>query len=496
MNKKRGVYNILTGIIGQALIIALGVVIPRLFLTSFGSEYNGLLNSVGQAFSYLALLEAGVGGASLQALYGPLVNGDKREASAILNATGHYYRKTGYYYAASVVGLSVLFPFIVTSSISALTTILIILLAGIPGVISYIFQGKYNILLLAEGKNYVLTLLSTSTTVLVSCSKIMMLLAGCNIVFFQACCMCISLLQVAFIYFYIRRYYGWIDFSIAPNFEAISQKSAVLVSQICDLVFRNTSVLILAVFCDLKVVSVYALFNMLFSMVRTAMDHVGKGLAYLMGQTYNKDRALFIRYHDTYETYRMSMIYSLYVTALLFIIPFMRLYTEGITDADYLNFDVALLFTIIFLLSGARACESDLIGYAQHFRKTQSRCIAEAAINLIVALSLVGTYGIYGVLWGTIAALFYRTNDMILYANKRILSRSPWITYKRFIVNSILFVLLYYLFNLIPWPIASYMEIIMSAGLVCVASTLVFWLVASLADWECCRYVVRGLLRR
>ncbi len=489
MIKEKGIYNIFTGFISQAIIIAFGILIPRLFLTSFGSEYNGLLNTVGQAFAYLTLLEAGVGGASLQALYGPIARGNKAEASSIIVATGHYYRKTGIFYATGVILLSLAFPFFTKSNIPPYHTIFIILLAGVPGVVSYIFQGKYTILLMAEGKNYIITLIGAITTICVSIGKILLLVKGCNIIMFQACSMCISLLSVLFIYIYIRRNYKWIDDHAISDFKAIGQKNAVLITQISDLAFRNSSSLILAFFCDLKVVSVYALFNMLFSMVRTALDTIGKGLAYIMGQTYNVNRQLFIKYHDAYETYRMSLIFCLYSVALIFIIPFMRLYTKGITDANYLDYYVALLFVAINLLSGARVCEAELINYAQHFRDTQGRCILEASINVIAALILTPYWGIYGVLSASIIALIYRANDMVLYANIRLLQRSPWITYKRWFTNTLLFLLVIGVSYYIPWQFDSYLSIVGYAAITTLITLTLFWVVASACDRSCFLFV-------
>lgn len=70
-NAKKGMANILTGILNQVVTIAFGILIPRLVLLNLGSEANGLLNSVNQILTYLALLEAGISIASLQALYKP-----------------------------------------------------------------------------------------------------------------------------------------------------------------------------------------------------------------------------------------------------------------------------------------------------------------------------------------------------------------------------------------------------------------------------------------
>lgn len=152
MNKRRSLFNIAVGIGSQCVSIVLGIIIPRLFLTSFGSEMNGFLNSIGQVFAYFALLEAGVGAATLQALYGPLANDNKKEISEIMSATDYYYKKTGRLYLIAVLLVAIGYPVVVSSNIPAWTMITIILFNGIPGIISYYFQGKFIILLQAEGK--------------------------------------------------------------------------------------------------------------------------------------------------------------------------------------------------------------------------------------------------------------------------------------------------------------------------------------------------------
>ena len=65
LKAKKGLGNIVTGLFNQLVTIALGILIPRLILTSLGSEANGLLSSVNQVLAYLALLEAGIGTASM-----------------------------------------------------------------------------------------------------------------------------------------------------------------------------------------------------------------------------------------------------------------------------------------------------------------------------------------------------------------------------------------------------------------------------------------------
>ena len=118
MNGKKSAKNFMYGMLGFVITTLLGIIIPRLFLVSYGSEVNGLINSIKQVFSYFALLEAGVGGATLQALYGPMARNDKKEISSILSATHSFYKKTGVVYAACVLLMAIVYPMLIKTSIS------------------------------------------------------------------------------------------------------------------------------------------------------------------------------------------------------------------------------------------------------------------------------------------------------------------------------------------------------------------------------------------
>ena len=97
-NKQKSIKNLVYTAMSQLISIAFGLILPRLFVTSYGSEVNGLLNSLGNFLICLSLFEAGVGAASLQALYGPVGQDQWDDIYGILSATNEYYRKTGTWY--------------------------------------------------------------------------------------------------------------------------------------------------------------------------------------------------------------------------------------------------------------------------------------------------------------------------------------------------------------------------------------------------------------
>ena len=66
---------------------------------------NGMIVSVTQFISYLALVEAGVSAASIVGLYKPLADNNIDEINRILSATKRFYYRSGIAYVLLLVGL-------------------------------------------------------------------------------------------------------------------------------------------------------------------------------------------------------------------------------------------------------------------------------------------------------------------------------------------------------------------------------------------------------
>ncbi len=175
---KRGLNNILSSTLNQIVTVAMGIVIPYLILNNLGSEKNGLLSTVGQLISYLSLLEVGVGTAALQSLYKTIAQEDRQATCAVISATNRFYKRTGSFYLIAVLIMSGVMPFVLKTSLPKTTVMLVMLLGGGPGVINYFFQGKYQILLAADGRKYVSTNITTVMHIAVNFTKILLLLFG------------------------------------------------------------------------------------------------------------------------------------------------------------------------------------------------------------------------------------------------------------------------------------------------------------------------------
>lgn len=461
MNRSRAFKNIIFSILSQVAAIVAGLFFSRLVLSWYGSTTFGLLDSVNQVFAYFILLEAGIGLASLQALYLPVSRDDRTSISSIIAATRRYYNRMGVVYLAAVFVFAVVYSLWIGKiylheGVEPITMAGVIIFTGLGNVVNFVYQGKYKILMQAEGKNFVVTNAQTMLTILGCLLKVIGIYSGFSIVWVMGLGFVACLVQTGFYYWYIKRNYRWLDAAAEP--ASITQNRSVFLHQASQLIFQNTDVIILTILCGLRVVSVYAVYKIVVNAVGTFTYQFSESLLFLFGQGYAQDTEQYKKDIDRFDQAYTMISFCMFSIACVLYLPFVELYTNNVTDIVYVDVRLPLLFIGIELLSSMRRAMQNTITVSGHFKQTVPRSIAEAVINLGVTLALVPRFGIFGALAGTIAALLYRSNDIIIYGNRRILDRSALPSYLLYGVNILAFVPVAILSRLGSLHFANYWE--------------------------------------
>lgn len=482
--KKKFILNIFSPIITYGSILLLNIVVSRLILVGYGSETNGLLSSVNQIFGYLALLEAGIGTATITALYKPVADNDKQETGVVLAASRSYYRKSAVWYFICVVVASFVWPLVIETEIPYMTICFFILLQGASGVIAYCYTSTINNYLYASGKNYINNYVHIVVSVLTYAAKILICYLHTDIIFISVSAVGINLLKCVFYNLYIKKYYPEAFKQKKGDTKLLKQRNSFLIHEISSVIFSSTDTIIISIFCGLSEASIYAVYSMVFNAVTSLVGQVFNGTVYILGDSYAKDKDNYKHIHDGYNSIYICVVFIIFTVAFLLTLPFISLYTKGVTDADYLNPNLPILFVLIQLLSSCRVVANNLIKISLHAKQTINRTIIEAVINLVVSLALVQFIGIYGVLIGTIIALLYRTNDFILYANRKILKRSPLKEYKLYLANFIIFALFVIISRSYVIKACSYLQLIGVAFVVFVIVAIVYMIVNIVINYK------------
>ncbi len=424
--RKRGILlTIGSNLILQLVAVGCGFILPPMIIGTYGSAMNGMVASIKQFIAYLNIVEAGVGGAAIAALYKPIANKDVLGQNGILSAACKFYNKSGSLFVVLISCLAIVYPLIVKSEIDRKTAGLMVLVLGITGAAEFFLIGKYRVLLTADRHLYVVSLVRAGALVLNTVVSVALICWGVGLVAVNLVASLVSLSRYFVIQRYVRRKYPQLDFHAAPDTGAISQSRSVLVHQIGGLVVFNSPLILLTIFCSLKDVSVYSVYAMVLSGVNSLISAFSGGMQSFFGESLvseglGQTRSIFNRYENMFLAVT-GLVYSI---TFVLVMPFMQLYTKNMTDAGYIQPSLAALLVIAGVANQLRNPCNLLISAAGHYEQTQWHSIVEVIINLVASTFFTIWLGFTGVALGSLCSYAYRTLDIIVYANKKIIKRN------------------------------------------------------------------------
>lgn len=451
MRTRQALKNALTSMLLQLATAISGIIVPRFFTAAYGSSVNGLVSSIGQFITYMGLVEAGVSAASIVALYRPLAEKDQAGINGIISAAKRFYLRSGTIFVILDAILITAYPFIVKNEITDVTFIrLMILILSLSGIVDYFILGKYRVLLTADQKNYIISLVQIAGIVILTAASVILIKAGASALTVKAAAAAVYVLRCLAIVLYVKKNYPELDLNAEPAKEAVNQKGAALLHQVVGMICNNTDMILLTLLLAadaLAMVSVYSVYALVgFALINLFLA-LSNGVCASFGQVMSVgDRDALKRSFGVYELFCFILVFAAYACMAVLLYPFIKLYSADFEDAGrYISWGLVGLFTACGLVQSIRIPGLTMIMAAGHYRQTRSRAVAEAVINLGVSLALIFRFGIYGVVFGTCVSYLYRSTDTILYNAKYFLNGTLKRTFIRLLRNLVTAAVLVYL---------------------------------------------------
>lgn len=425
----------------EFVTVICGFIVPRLIIGTYGSEVNALTSSISQFLSYIALVEAGVGGVVRAALYKPLAEKNNAAMSSIIKATENFFRKIAYIFVGYMVVLAAIFPVLVNKNFDWAFTASLVIIIGLSTFAQYYFGMTYTVLVQADQRRYVTSFLHIGTITLNAIMAVIFIKLGASIQILKLATSLIYVLRPLALNVYVKKKYN-IDRKAKPDNEAVAQRWDGLGHHIAYFVNLNTDVVILTIFSKissslaLAEVSVYTVYYSVVNGIMKVASSLSAGVEAALGDMIaKKEYENLNRKFNLYEFVSFNLVTVLFSCAGLLIVPFMSVYMKGVTDANYIR----PLFGYILVLANAmysiRIPYHSVVYAAGHYKQTRNGAFAEAGINIAVSAILVYFYGIVGVAVGTLVAMTFRTVQYVYYLSKNILNRSVKFFFKRMAVS-------------------------------------------------------------
>ncbi len=430
-------YNSISPLIYQVTTIICGFILPRLILSHFGTEINGLVNSISQFLGLISFLELGVGAVVQSSLYKPLADNDNINVSKVIASADKFFRKLGYILAIYIIVMLFYYPYLVKQSFGFMFTATLILAISIRSFAQYFFGIVNRLLLVADQKAYIQYVAQTIAIIINTIACYTLITFDCSVQIVYGMTSLIFFLQPYAIHLYIKKYYA-LDRKIHYDVEPIKQKWNGVAQHVAAVILSGSDTVVLTIFSTLVNVSIYAIYFLPMSGARLVIMSMISGIEALIGNLWAKQDLRELRKVFAWTEWLIhtgtTLIFTL--TAVL-IVPFVQVYTHGVSDANYIQ----PLFGILLVAANSGHClrlpYNIMILAAGHYKQTQHNYIIAAVMNIVISIIGVKQFGLIGVTLGTLAAMVYQTVWMAWYNSKNFIQWPMRKFLKQMVVNAV-----------------------------------------------------------
>lgn len=425
MEQKRTIHkqklNVITTLMRQVISTLCGILLPRVLIGAFGSVIYGATTSIAQFLSYITLLEGGIGGVARGALYEPLARGDKLQISRIYQIIRRFFLKIAGLFLIYTLILAVFYHDIAAVSVFERPfTFGLVLAISLSTMANYLGGFADLTLMNADQKQYLNNIIMTVTNILNVALVVLLVHTGANILIVKLSSALIFVTRRLFYSAYVKTHYRLPKVS-AKGYD-LEQKWTGMGQHMAYFLHTNMDVILLTLFADLKMVSVYAVYYLVTRSMWDISSSFSGGMEAAFGELIaKKETAALHSAYRKYSTMLTMVALVLFGCAGVMLIPFIRLYMTGVTDANYIQ----PLFGLLLLLAEAINClvlpYTALPISANQLRRSRWGSYGEVIINLAVSLLLIRWNPLLGVAIGTLVATVFKALFYMVYTSRNIL---------------------------------------------------------------------------
>ena len=429
--KKRAAINILFSLLLEVVTIMSGLIVPRLIIQTYGSNGNGLVNSITSFIGYIALLQSGIGAVIRAALYKPLAKKDHIELVTIVKTTERFFTKIAYLSIAYIVFLAVAFPAFIVKEFHFWYVFSLVLIIGISTAAQYFFGITYQMVLEADQSSFIYSIIQIGTVILNTICSVILVSKGFSIQFVRLVSAIFFVIRPLLIGIYTKKKYKLYE-KVKPDNKLISQRWDGMAQGIAYFIHTKTDIFVLTLFSSLENISVYSVYALVTSGLTAIINSIDKAVKAVLGNIYANDvEGELEKNFSVYLNILHIISTVLFATASITVFNFVSIYTHDVSDAQYIQPIFATLIISAESLYCMRMPYNAVINVSGKFKETKKSAILEAIINIGLSCILVPFFGLIGVAIGTWIAMAYRTISFIVFLHSNVL----YLNYKEQIVR-------------------------------------------------------------
>jgi len=414
--------NSITSLLLQVTSFICGFILTKSIIGHFGSQTNGIINSIGQFLGYIVLLEAGIGGAARAASYKPLATRDYTELNKIFTVFQSFYRKLVIVFIVYICVLAFAFPYISNTIDEYWFTVVLVVIIAMSTLAQYAFGVPYQMILQSDQKNYVINTIQIVAVVLNFAFSIILIKLGFSIIVAKSVSSLIFILRPFILRHYAKRQYPlFYDKEVIKQGYKLPQRWNALGQHFAFFIRTNSSIVIITLFLTLKDVSIFSVYYVIVKSMPILNSALSNGLEPFLGSLIAMgDKKLLNKNFVLYSSLNTFLTALIFSCAAVLIIPFMGIYTSSFIDANY----IIPLLGYFLIMTEAIHCLNipyqSLTNAFGHFKQTRFGAYTEALINVALSIVLVILFKLPGLALGILVSVVFRNIYNFYYASKKL----------------------------------------------------------------------------
>lgn len=169
--------------------------------------------------------------------------------------------------------------FVNVETMSSIEVAILVIVLGTSGILEFFTMSKYRVLLTAYQKVYIISIASICYTILNAVIIIVLSYLNVNIIIVRGVALLSVLSRSIILFLYVKRKYKYVDYKTKPDKEALNKRWDALYLQILQVIQTGTPIVLITLFLDLKTVSIYTIYNMVFNGINGILTIFTNGLS-------------------------------------------------------------------------------------------------------------------------------------------------------------------------------------------------------------------------
>ena len=448
--------NTITSVLYQIVSIVCAFILPRLILSYYGSEVNGLLNSIASFLGVISYLEFGISAIIQSALYSPLYHKDAEGISKVIHSAQRFFNKIGYTLIAYVVVLCILYPRFIANTFDGWYVIILVLCTSVSFFAQYFFGITKQLLLYADQHGYIAYCTQIITIIVNTALCAILIKMGSSIQLVKFVTAVIFIFRPIVYSVYVKRHYHITKTN--SEGEEITQKWNGIAQHLAAVLLGSFAPIVLTFFSSLSSVSIFAVYYLVIGGLNTLVNSLSGGLHPFMGNIYASGDYIKLKNSFQKIVYSINAIsLLLFGCSLILLRPFVLVYTQNIIDTDYNVPVFAVILTLSYFFYSVRLPYHIMVQASNRYKDSQKYYLTSVVLIVVGSIAGVLLFDINGVAVGSFIAMFYQFVALSYYTHHSILAVNGKNTYMLLMLDAAILVVGYFICNLYDAEVDSYL---------------------------------------